>query len=83
MMQIDMQLNSGFQYVLMLGDANGVGTGGSTALNYVQGYQHAECLATVAANASSLNTSVMVDAPNPVQCSSGFVMSWDEGAIQP
>lgn len=62
----------------MLGDAAGVGTGGSTSLITVQGYSHTECLDRATVNQTApLQTSFQTFTSNIEQCTESFPMQLD------
>lgn len=76
---IQLQLSSGFSYVLYMNDATGSGTGGSTPLIQVQGYQDSGCLAkqSLAKNQTSARFTYETENDNVVQCTQSLGISWD------
>ncbi|KAJ9097633.1 hypothetical protein QFC21_004669 [Naganishia friedmannii] len=78
--QITVQLTSGLSYVIMMGDAAGMGTGGSSGRITVQGYAESDCLEAASRNQTTLDVSFMVSATNIQQCRTSYNMSWDATA---
>ncbi|KAJ9123945.1 hypothetical protein QFC22_000736 [Naganishia vaughanmartiniae] len=74
---ITVQLSSGLSYMIMMGDATGMGTGGSSGRITVQGYAESGCLSLSNRNQTTLDVSFMVAAKNIQQCKTSYNMTWD------
>ncbi|KAI5454880.1 hypothetical protein NCC49_002158 [Naganishia albida] len=72
---ITVQLTSGLSYVILMGDAMGISSGGSSGRITVQGYAQTSCLATAARNQTTLDLSFEVFGTNIQQCEKSLNIS--------
>nr|XP_031858479.1 uncharacterized protein CI109_006124 [Kwoniella shandongensis]KAA5525551.1 hypothetical protein CI109_006124 [Kwoniella shandongensis] len=75
---ISLQLDEGQDYTVVMSDANGLGTGGSSEIQRVQPSNDTTCLDTASYNSTSLDFTFTVSG-QAVQCERGFETSWTGG----
>ncbi|WRT65763.1 uncharacterized protein IL334_002712 [Kwoniella shivajii] len=76
--EILLQLAAGVNYVVQMGDANGISTGGSSEVQTVQAANDSTCLSTASSYSASLDFTFTVSG-QAVQCERGFELSWTGG----
>lgn len=74
--QIQLQLNYGTNYITMMSDAHGIGSGGTGEIQQTGSSPSTSCLNTVSENVTSQDFSFSV-AGVAEQCNSGFQVSWN------
>ncbi|OCF56493.1 hypothetical protein L486_05343 [Kwoniella mangroviensis CBS 10435] len=76
--EILLQLAAGVNYVVVMSDANGLATGGSSEVQTVQPANDTSCLSWASSRSESLDFTFTVSG-QAVQCQRGFEMSWSGG----
>ncbi|WWC87952.1 uncharacterized protein L201_002852 [Kwoniella dendrophila CBS 6074] len=76
--EILLQLAAGVNYVVMVSDADGLGTGGSSEIQTVQPANDSSCLTWASSRSASLDFTFTVSG-QAVQCQRGFELSWSGG----
>ncbi|WWC60387.1 uncharacterized protein I303_102959 [Kwoniella dejecticola CBS 10117] len=77
--QIELQLAAGVNYVVVVSDGNGIGTGGSSEIQTVQSSNDTSCLTYANSRSVSLDFTFTVSG-QAVQCERGFETSWSGGS---
>ncbi|WVW80231.1 hypothetical protein I302_102209 [Kwoniella bestiolae CBS 10118] len=76
--EILLQLAAGVNYVVVMSDANGLATGGSSEVQTVQPSNDTSCLTWAGSRSESLDFTFTVSG-QAVQCQRGFELSWSGG----